>query len=317
MSGSRSVGDRQAQLTLAIGALLVSASSVLIDLAGATPGTASVYRCLLALPPLIALAWYERRRGGSLRGREVFFATLAGAFFAGDMLLWTQAIFEVGAGLSTVLVNVQVVLVPLLAWIADREGVTARYLSWVPVLLAGVVLTSGVAGGGAAGTKPLAGTVHATLAAVCYSVFLFLLRRGGRQGSPIQNYCVVIAAACVVALVGGRLWHGVDLAPGWRVIGWLTGVALAGTVLGWLLVATSSPQLPSHVGAVLLMLTPVGALALGALILGERPTPLQLLGCVLILAGSYFATQRVRLGSFASRVSGHRRAVTAQQSRGR
>ncbi|MEV0800752.1 EamA family transporter [Kribbella sp. NPDC050281] len=52
----------------------------------------------------------------------------------------------------------------------------------------------------------------------------------------------------------------------------------------------ASPHLPSHVGAALLMLTPVGALALGALVLGERPTPLQLLGCVLILAGSYFAT---------------------------
>jgi drug/metabolite transporter (DMT)-like permease len=297
MSGGRSGSGRQAQLTLAMGALLVSVSSVLIDLAGATPGTAGVYRCLLALPPLIVLAWYERRRGESFNGRDVLFAALAGAFFAGDMLLWTQAIFEVGAGLSTVLVNVQVVLVPLLAWVVDREGVTARYLTWVPVLLAGVVLTSGVVGGGASGTRPLAGTVRATLAAVCYSVFLFLLRRGGRQGPPIQNYCVVIAAACVVAPAAGSLWHGVDLAPGWKVIGWLTGVALAGTVLGWLLVATASPHLPSHVGAVLLMLTPVGALTLGALILGERPAPHQLLGCVLILAGSYFATQRVRCRS--------------------
>jgi len=52
----------------------------------------------------------------------------AGALFAGDMLLWTQAIGEVGAGLSTVLVNVQVVMVALLAWAVDREPVPHRFL---------------------------------------------------------------------------------------------------------------------------------------------------------------------------------------------
>jgi drug/metabolite transporter (DMT)-like permease len=77
------------------------------------------------------------------------------------------------------------------------------------------------------------------------------------------------------------------------VIGWLIGVAVAGTVVGWLLVATYSPRLPSHVGAALLMLTPVGALALGSIVLGERPTVLQLIGCLLILIGTYFSANRL------------------------
>ncbi|MEU4196837.1 hypothetical protein AB0E69_33390 [Kribbella sp. NPDC026611] len=40
------------------------------------------------------------------------------------------------------------------------------------------------------------------------------------------------------------------------------------------------------------MLTPVGAVALGALVLDERPTLVQLAGCAMILTGSYFGTQR-------------------------
>ena len=280
-------------LTLAIGALLVSVSSVLIDLSAVSPGTASFYRCLLALPFLLALAWYERRDQARPARRAGLVAAIAGAFFAGDMLLWTQAIAEVGAGLSTVLVNVQVVLVPLLAWLVDRERVTRRYLYWVPVLIVGVVLSSGILGGAAVGSEPVAGTVHALLAAVCYTAFLYLLRRGGSRGSPVQNYVVVIAVAGLVSLVAGALWRGVDLAPGWAPIGWLLGVAVAGTVLGWLLVATMSPRLPSHVGAVLLMLTPVGAVILGAIVLGERPTIVQLAGCGLILAGAYLGTHRL------------------------
>lgn len=271
---------------MAAGALCVSASAVLLDLSGAAPGTASFYRCTLALPALVLLAVPEYRREGPLPRRRYGLALLAGVLFAGDMLLWTQAIGEVGAGLSTVLVNTQVVLVPLLAWAVDREPVPRRFVLWVPVLLAGVALTGGVVGGSVGG-DPLAGTVHAVLAAVCYSGFLFLLRRGGHSGYVRQPYVAVVASAAVVSLPAGVAWYGLDFAPGWRTLGWLLAVAASSQVVGWLLVAVSSPRLASHVGAVLLLLTPVGAVALGALVLGERPTLAQLAGCVLILVSAW------------------------------
>lgn len=277
---------------VAAGALCVSASAVLLGLSGADPGTASFYRCLLALPPLALLAVPEQRREGLPPRRQYGLAVLAGAMFAGDMLLWTQAIPEVGAGLSTVLVNVQVVLVPLLAWTIDREPVPRAFLLWVPVILVGVVLTGGVVEGGAFGGDPLWGTVHAVLAAVCYSVFLFLLRRGGHGGHVRQSYVLVIASAAVVSLLAGLLGYGMDFTPGWRILGWLLVVAVTSQVVGWLLVASFSPRLASHVGAVLLLLTPVGAVALGAVVLGERPTGLQLAGCLLILLSAYFAATR-------------------------
>lgn len=275
---------------MAVGALCVSASAILIDLSGSSPGTASFYRCLLALPMLAALAVRERRRSGAPTRRQHWGAVAAGVFFAGDMLLWTQAIPEVGAGLSTVLVNAQVVVVPLLAWLVDRERAGGRYLLSLPVMLAGVVLTGGVFEHGVSGGDPALGTVHAVLAALCYSGFLFLLRRSSRgqqTGRQVQTYTEVIATAAVASLAAGALWHGVSPAPGWSAIGWLALVAVLGQVLGWLLVALASPHLPSETGAALLMLTPIGALALGAAVLGEHPTALQLLGCALILAGAY------------------------------
>lgn len=277
----------RASWAMAFGALSVSSSAVVIGLSGASPGTASCYRCLFALPPLAALAVRERRRAVALSHRDTLLATVAGALFAGDMLLWTRAIIEVGAGLSTVLVNLQVVLVPLLAWLVDGERVSRRYPPAMAVALLGVLLTSGVLGSGASGRDPVAGAVHATLAALCYSGFLFLLRRGGRTGGAVRTYTIAVAAAAVVSLVCGAFWHGVSLAPGWPVVGWLLLVALCGQVLGWLLVAVSAPHLSSHAGAILLLLTPVGAVVLGALVLGERPTPVQLLGGALILAAAY------------------------------
>src|SRR3954451_7001091 len=86
---------------MSAGAVGVSASAVFIDLSGTSPGTASFYRCLLALPLLAPLAMRERRREGRWPARQLLVAAAAGLLFAGDMLLWTQAIVEVGAGLST------------------------------------------------------------------------------------------------------------------------------------------------------------------------------------------------------------------------
>lgn len=284
---------------MAAGALCVSASAVLISLSHTSPGTASVYRCVLALPFLALFAVRERRSAGPPPRTHQLRAAVAGALFSGDMLLWTQAIAEVGAGLSTVIVNLQVVLVPWLAWLVDREPVTRRFLLAVPVVLVGVILTSGVVGESGVGTDPFWGTVHAALAALCYAGFLFLLRRGGQEGQPIQSYGVATASAAAVSAVVGTLWQGVDPTPGWVAVGWLLLVALCGQVVGWLLVAVCSPRLPSHVSSVLLLLTPVGALALGAIVLAERPAPAQLLGCVLILGSVALVTSRAPVPSSA------------------
>jgi drug/metabolite transporter (DMT)-like permease len=275
---------------MAVGALGVATSSIFISLSGASPGTATFFRCVLAVPLLWPLARHERRHEGGLSWRGAVTAAAAGMFFAGDALFWTQAIYEVGAGLTTVLVNAQVVIVPLLALLVDREPVRGVFLAVVPVMVAGILLTGGIVEAGASGSAPVRGTVHAILAAVCYSGFLFLLRRGGRTGRAIQSYRVVLVAAALVALIAGTLWHGVTVTPGWAALGWLALTAVGSQVCGWLLVALSTSHVPSAVSSAILMLTPVGALVLSTLVLGEQATILQLIGCALMLASAYAAT---------------------------
>jgi drug/metabolite transporter (DMT)-like permease len=275
---------------LGVGALCVSASAVLLRLADTTPATASAIRCLLALPVVGVLAARERRSAGRPSPRGYASAAACGVMFAGDMLLWTQAIPEVGAGLSTVLVNAQVALVPLLAWLIDREPVQRRFLFALPVVTVGVVMAGGILEHGLSGTDPALGTVHAVGAALCYSGFLFLLRRGGQAGQPMQTYAAVLFTAAATAVAVGPSWYGLELRPGWATMGWLVAVTVTGQLLGWLLVAYFTPELPSEVGSALLLLTPVGAVLLGMVALAERPSMLQLAGCALILVAGYAGT---------------------------
>jgi drug/metabolite transporter (DMT)-like permease len=284
--------SQTAPVGLTFGAVSLSASAVLLGLAATTPSTASAARCLFALPVVAALALAERGRRGALSRRACLLAAVCGVLFAADMLWWTQSIPEVGAGLSTVLVNTQVAIVPLLAWLIDGEGIGARFLWALPAILVGVVLAGGIFEHGVSGTNPTLGTVHATAAALCYSGSLFLLRRGGQAGQPMQTYAVVLASAAAVAVAVGLVVHGLDVTPCPSTASWLLLVTITGQLLGWLLVAFYTPKLPSEVSSALLMLMPIGAIALGALVLGERPSSLQLAGCTVVLVASYVGITR-------------------------
>ncbi|MFC9660157.1 DMT family transporter [Nocardia sp. NPDC127606] len=273
---------------MAVGSLGIAASGVFIALAEVSPATATFFRCALAVPALWLLARRERRRDVPLPRRAVMVAAMAGVLFAADALLWTQAVFEVGAGMTAVLVNAQVVIVPILALLVDREPIARTYVLMLPVMLGGILLTGGVFESVSIGTDPLLGTVHALIAALCYAVFLFLLRRTGHTGQPVQSYFFILVSATTVA----ALRQGMDFAPGWPALGWLAATAVGGQLIGWLAVALAAPALSSAVNATILMLVPAGALGSAALFLDENPTQLQLFGCVLMLAGAYIAATR-------------------------
>src|SRR6266480_5107203 len=85
------------------------------------PSTGAFYRCALALPVLWPLSWLEDRKYGPRPLRQRALAWLAGVLFALDLVAWHYGIEQVGAGLATVLGNLQVVFVGLLAWVILSE----------------------------------------------------------------------------------------------------------------------------------------------------------------------------------------------------
>ena len=126
--------------------MVIAFSAILVRLAEVSPSTAAFFRCAYALPVLALLAWLESRRYGPRTLRERVPMWIAGVMFAADLTFWHHSIEAVGAGLATVLGNIQVVLVGLLAWVALGERPDNRSLASIPVVFAGVVLISGVIG---------------------------------------------------------------------------------------------------------------------------------------------------------------------------
>src|SRR5204863_9526364 len=101
-----------------LGATCIAFSGIFYRWAAVSPSTGTVFRALFGLPLLLLVAWLEHRRYGGLPARTVRIALVAGVFFAGDLLFWHHAIAFVGAGLATVLGNLQVLVVGVVAWLA-------------------------------------------------------------------------------------------------------------------------------------------------------------------------------------------------------
>jgi drug/metabolite transporter (DMT)-like permease len=270
----------------ALGAVCISSSAVLITLANAGPVTTAFFRCALPLPVLAVLAAAEQRRRGPRPLASRGYAVLAGLFLAVNLVLWIHAIADVGAGAATVLGNLQVLFVAALAWAVLGERPDRRYLRTLPVVLLGVVLVSGLAGGGGTGLHPAAGVAFGLATSAAYACFLLILRQTAGQARHVAGQLFdATAGAAAGALLLGLASGGLQLAIPWRSLGWLLLMTLLTGIVGWLLITSSLPRLPAALSSLLLLLEPASAMGLAAIVLGQRPSLIQIAGAVLVCGG--------------------------------
>ena len=278
----------------AAGAVCISSSAVLMKLAStASPSVTALGRCAFALPVLGALSMLERRRGATpMPSRSRWLARLAGVFLAADLILWSHSIAAIGAGLGTVVGNLEVLIIALLAWLVLGERPGRSLVLASPVMLAGLALVGGLAdvgGSRAYGTDPALGVWLGVGVAVLYAVYILMLRQatspagaGTAVAAPLFE---ATAGATVASVLLGLALHDLRLGPPWPALGWLALLALTSQVVGWLLITASMPQLAAGMIGALLLIQPAGSVALSYLILGERPSLLQLAGVALVLTG--------------------------------
>ncbi len=291
-SGDRPVGSgrpdasRRALAAAGLGAACISASAVLVALARTGPATAAFYRCFLALPVLILLAAVEQRRLGRRQRRARLGALAAGGFLAVDLVLWNHTIADVGAGIATVLGNLQVLFVMAAAWVLLRERPARSFLIGLPVVMTGVALVSGLAGAGAGDTHPLAGIVFGVGTSAAYTGFLLIMRQsstGTRHVAGPLAEATLGAAAGVLLL--GLAFGGLRLDVPWPSLRWLLLLSVSSQTVGWLLITSSLPRLPAAMSSLLLLLQPVAALVLAAAVLGQQPSFSQIAGAALVCGG--------------------------------
>lgn len=283
-------------LLLIVGTLALGGTSLLISTVEADPISIAALRCLLAVPMLLPLVLWELRRvrrEDALPRRTLIGAAVAGLALGVDYSFWNSSIHLVGPGIATVLLNIQLVLLPLIAWTVDRVQPMPQLAAIVPLMLTGVLLTAGAAESLRSGELQLRGVLFGLAAGAGYAIYLAVIRRTAPptvKPAPFSVLTVVClsagAAAAVAALISGR-WTWPATGGDWG--GMLTLAFVGQLVVFWCL-NVGMTGISETATSTLLLLPGVFAVALAALLLGELPDPGQLIGCALIIGGAWWAS---------------------------
>jgi drug/metabolite transporter (DMT)-like permease len=166
-------------------------------------------------------------------------------------------------------------------------------------VLIGPVAFRGIGGGGVAGqVAVLASGVSYACAGLYGRRLLSLSPVSASAGMLAGATLALLPLVCVIELP----WHAT---PGVTTIAALLALALISTAAGYVLyfriLATAGP---TNLLLVTLLM-PIGALALGAAVLHERPSPASLAGMVLIFCGLAIIDGRLR----GVRIFGHSQAA--------
>ncbi len=195
-------------------------------------------------------------------------------------------------------------LVALLAAGLGFEPARPRVIGGVLVATTGVVLVV-LARGIGFGQGELAGDLLTMGAVVCWAGYTLGLRSIPPGITPLRVTMVTTVAGAPGLILAGvpemvRMeWGEVGLA-GWAALAYATLFSL---VLAYLIWNRSVQMVGPSRTVVYMCLTPLIAVAGAAVMLGERPRPLQAVGAVLILAGVLLVRGRGR-GADADRISG-------------
>jgi drug/metabolite transporter (DMT)-like permease len=281
------------RLAAVLGAFAIAFSGIFYRWSGVSPATGVFFRCLYGLPILVLVAAGEWRTLGPMSRRTVAMCAGAGVFFSVDLISYHYAVNAMGAGLGTVMGNLQVVVVAVVAWLVLGERPRREVTAAIPVMLVGVVLISGVIGKGAYGANPQLGVAIGLVTATAYSGYLLVIRRASPDHRPAGPVVIATAVTGICAGLFGAAVGDLDLVPRLPAHAYLLALGICSQSIGYLLIQASLPKLPAVITSVLLLVQPVTTVLLAAVLLGEEPSLAQLAGVGLVLAGLALATGAV------------------------
>jgi drug/metabolite transporter (DMT)-like permease len=284
---------RTAVIQMAIGAMLLSSTSLFVVYAHTAPTVSGFYRMFFGGGML--LVWVALRgQWQRFTWHDLAWAVLPAAGFAADLIQWHRSILWVGPGIATLLTNFQVFLMALVGFAFYRERPGRWFVPGMLLAMVGLWLLVG-AHWSMFDAQHRLGIWLGLGSGLAYTVYLLSFRQALKMHtrlSPAQFLGLMSLMCALMLWLWGRAegdrfaLHGV---VSWSV---LLALGFFGQVLAWLLMVRAMPRLPASLVGLLLLLQPALAFLLDVILLGRPTTSGDWTGLVLALAGILFGALR-------------------------
>ena len=285
-------------LRLFAGAALISLSPVWVRLVEVSPTTSGFYRVFFGGAAL-AIYLLVTRRSMRLSRRVWWLLLTAGVIFSLDLWFWHRSIIYIGPGLSTLLGNFQVFIMMFVGIVFLKQKPRATQIVAVPLAVVGLALIVGL-DWSALPEDYRTGVVFGLLTAVAYAGYMLSLRASRRDATdqlPTREVFIVSLLTAVILGVSA-IAEGESLALNTSDFGWLLGYGVLSHCIGWLLIASSLPNVSTTEAGLALLLQPTLSFFWDVLIFDRGMTGQEFVGAAIallaIFLGARMSTRKER-----------------------
>lgn len=276
--------SKKAYPFLAIGVLGASMSSMLVRFSNAPSAVLACYRlCITAIlmGAFVLIRKETRRELFSLEKKTLLLCALNGVAFALHFVTWFESLALTTVASSTVIVCTEVIWVALFCRIlfGERQGV-GPILAIVVAIAGSVLIALGSASSGTHGVK---GDLLSLLAAILIAISTMLARTIRKTTSTAVYGALSFFFSGITLLLLLAVRHQALFGYGAREIGIGALLAVVSTILGHTMYSYCLKFLPAPFVSAAKLCEPVIAAVLAALLFGEIPAALEIVGCVVVI----------------------------------
>jgi drug/metabolite transporter (DMT)-like permease len=277
--------EKQGQWLLVAGGVLLGTVGIFVEEANQHPLVTVLARC--AFGALALLAWglaTGRTRELRVQGRSWWIIGATGCFMVLNWALFFAAIPRTSIAVATVVFHIQPVWIMLFGALVLQEPVTSPQKLATLVALGGLVLTTGLVGGGDAVVVMDRGYLVGLLMCVGGSLSYAGVTIIAKTEKVVTPFALAWWQCAVGVLL--LLWvpwvHG--LPSNGSAWAWLAGLGILHTGLAYAILFAGMARLALGRVAVLQYVYPLAAVLLDWLVYGRVLNPVQLLGVGLMAA---------------------------------
>ncbi len=205
----------KAVMWLLLGTLFLSGTPLWVKASNMDPATQAFLRVILGFLLLLPLGLNEIRKKQLLPRKGIMLAAASGILLGIDFTAWNYSIFLIGSGVAAILLNLQVVIVPMLAAVIDKIKLPRSFVFILPIMIVGVLFTGGVFEPAEGGTGPatisgiktsVLGTAFGLTSGLCYSAYLYLSRKASTSAPRKDLYIQPMMYTMLAQAVAPVIW---------------------------------------------------------------------------------------------------------------
>lgn len=293
-------------LGLALAIAAVSSASIMIRVAQRNYSSMFIAAARLGIACFLLFPFFMKQDKSSIRSlkrEDTLYLAGAGMFLALHFASWIQSLAMTNVISSVVLVTTTPIWVSLMSFFVFHERLNKLFYLGLAIATAGVVIIS--AGDYYSNlfrndiapdiqtltSSSLTGNFLALAGAVCAAGYI-LCGKMVREKLDNLSYVFLVYLIASMALFVVWMLTGNEKVEIFRPeFGWVVLVAVIPQLIGHSLINWSLGHLPASYVSLSLLGEPLGSTLLALVFLREFPTPMQILGSIVIVLGLFMSTK--------------------------